>query len=392
MTRPIALLALLVFPCAASAGENLIVNADFEQGLPGWHNFWSRTGEGSAAIDTEKVHGGKQAVRVDHPGHKDWSLAQGKWLSVSPGQIYDLSGWVQVKGEGYAELGVILRDTADKVIDWSYGGQATHATDQWRLLRSRFLVPADVKSMQVRLIGYESATVWFDDARLESQGTVDAMRRTDLPRMLQKSNPLVEVSFDTADARLSLHDRRTGRRWDQWARSPSIVLDARTTDNGLTIGLLDPTTLLRIAATVRLEPDKPEVALEISASGEMGRAIDFPQPFAADRESLLIMPVNEGISYPAADESIEPAFYHLYGGHGLCMAWYGQTDGRQGLMTLVETPDDAAVRMLRRDGLLCLVPEWQAQKGQFGPTCCWTTAATWPCANATGVTPNRSAC
>jgi hypothetical protein len=37
-------------------------------------------------------------------------------------------------------------------------------------------------------------------------------------------------------------------------------------------------------------------------------------------------------------------------------------------MTIVETPDDAAVRVPRLDGLLCLAPEWMPQKGQFGPT------------------------
>ncbi len=47
--------------------------------------------------------------------------------------------------------------------------------------------------------------------------------------------------------------------------------------------------------------------------------------------------MNEGISYPAGDASIPPAYHYFYGGHGLCMAWYGQTDGRRGVMTIVET-------------------------------------------------------
>jgi hypothetical protein len=37
------------------------------------------------------------------------------------------------------------------------------------------------------------------------------------------------------------------------------------------------------------------------------------------------------------------------------------------MMAVVETPDDAAVRVPRRNGLLYLQPEWQPQKGQFGP-------------------------
>ena len=57
----------------------------------------------------------------------------------------------------------------------------------------------------------------------------------------------------------------------------------------------------------------------------------------------------------------------LYGGHGLCMPWYGTVEGDAGWMAIIETPDDAAVSIPRRDGLLGLVPEWEPQKQRFGP-------------------------
>ena len=80
----------------------------------------------------------------------------------------------------------------------------------------------------------------------------------------------------------------------------------------------------------------------------------------------LILPVNEGISYPVDDASLEPMWYHLYGGHGLCMPWWGMTDGKAGVMALVETPNDAAVSIPRIDGRLCLAPLWLPEKQQFG--------------------------
>jgi hypothetical protein len=48
------------------------------------------------------------------------------------------------------------------------------------------------------------------------------------------------------------------------------------------------------------------------------------------------------------------------------MAWYGVTDLERGLMTLVETPDDAAVGVPRQEGRLCLAPEWEPERGEFG--------------------------
>jgi hypothetical protein len=76
--------------------------------------------------------------------------------------------------------------------------------------------------------------------------------------------------------------------------------------------------------------------------------------------------MNEGISYPVEDTSIEPFSLVAYGGHGICMAFWGVTDGVQGHMAIIETPDDASIRIERLDGLLAIAPQWDAQRGKFG--------------------------
>ena len=105
----------------------------------------------------------------------------------------------------------------------------------------------------------------------------------------------------------------------------------------------------------------------MAADGQMDGNHRFPAPFETVPGEFLILPVNEGISYPVDDESLRPMSYYLYGGHGLCMGWWGTTDGQRAMMAIVETPDDARVGLPRIDGLLCEVPEWAPQKGQFGP-------------------------
>ena len=79
-----------------------------------------------------------------------------------------------------------------------------------------------------------------------------------------------------------------------------------------------------------------------------------------------MVPLNEGISYPVEDKSVEPLRLIAYGGHGICMAFWGVTDDRQGYAAIIETPDDAAIRMQRLEGRLAIAPEWDSQKGQFG--------------------------
>jgi hypothetical protein len=374
--RLLAAVCLVAFAQAAAAQRsdsskpadlgNLLVNGDFEQGMAGWSDFWARTPEGKLALDNHERHGSGHAARIEYAGHQDWSLARQRPLDVKPGQIYELTGWVRVQGTGNTSLCVTLRGEKDQVIDWAFAEKTAEAAEDWQLLRSRFVVPLSARTMLPRLIGFGPATIWFDDARLDLRGSIDELRRKDLPVELRASNPFLDVALQTADGTLSVTDRRCGRRWSQWPRSPAIVLDARLAKSGFDLTMFDPATMLRLESKIRLDPQRAEVALELAGSGEMSAHVAFPQPFVSDKETFLILPLNEGISYPAVDTSIEPAYHCFYGGHGLCMAWYGQTDGRQAAMTIMETPDDAGVRMMRHEGLLSLSPEWEPQKGQVG--------------------------
>jgi hypothetical protein len=191
----------------------------------------------------------------------------------------------------------------------------------------------------------------------------------ELPESLTLASAQLEVTFRPADATFAVTDRRgpTPTAWRQRPGGPLTVLEARQAGDGLHLTLLDPESMLRIAVVVRLEPERPELVVTLASDGALSSPVAFPLPFVSQQGMSLILPVNEGIAYPAADTTVEPMHYHLYGGHGLCMPWYGLTDGRRGLMAIVETPDDAAVRVPRLDGLLHLAPQWVPQKGRFGP-------------------------
>ena len=228
------------------------------------------------------------------------------------------------------------------------------------------IIPRGAATILPRLIGYGPSTVWFDGASLERVGTVQELRTGDLPDVLTARNDSLEVALDTSDGTFSVVDRPSGRKWTQTAGTNLFLLDAKPMVDGFDLQLLDQTGTLRIEAKIRLDGRLPELLVELSSEGEMHDTISFPAPFVSRPGTLLVMPVNEGISYPADDETLQPMHYHLYGGHGLSMGWWGATDGERGLMAIVETPDDAAVRVERIDGLLSLMPEWQPQKGQFG--------------------------
>jgi hypothetical protein len=194
------------------------------------------------------------------------------------------------------------------------------------------------------------------------------LRRQGLPTAVTISNAAISVTLQTVEATFAVRDCRTNRTWGQ--RAPGarlVVLEAKADRHAMDLKLLDPVSMSEVAAWARLDGDTAELVVGLRAEGEMEAPLAWPAPFASARGQLLILPVNEGISYPTDDESLPAMHYYLYGGHGLCMPWYGAVEGDAGWMAIIETPDDAAVSIPRRDGLLGLVPEWEPQKQRFGP-------------------------
>jgi len=180
------------------------------------------------------------------------------------------------------------------------------------------------------------------------------------------SSDAILVTVETDDGTMSVTDKRTGQAWRQKALVKGKVTDASQTADGIEMTWRQPGLNLAVRAKLRLDADKPEFTVELSAEGSLTSALSFPHPFVTEAGTYLLVPMNEGISYPVDDETIKPRWLAAYGGHGICMAFWGATDGQRGQMTIIETPDDMSIYMQRADGKLCIEPKWESQKGNFG--------------------------
>jgi hypothetical protein len=123
---------------------------------------------------------------------------------------------------------------------------------------------------------------------------------------------------------------------------------------------------MTVELEARLEADQPELTLSLGAAGRMRLSLNYPYPFDAGTNEHLVLPMNEGISFPVGDATTPLFRLIAYGGHGICMAFWGVTGGAAGHMGLIETPDDAAVQMSRADGRTLAGVAWDPQKGDFG--------------------------
>ena len=193
---------------------------------------------------------------------------------------------------------------------------------------------------------------------------------------LSVSNTAISVTLDTTDATLSVTDKRTGRTWQQKPLTKGKVIQSSIGKDGIKITWRHPGLGMDVKMKLQLDADNPEFTLAFSAKGNLKWSLGFPHPFVTPLPSAegrkggtyLVVPMNEGISYPVEDKSIDTRWLIAYGGHGICMAFWGVTDGQRGHMAIIETPNDAAIRIHRIDDKLCIAPQWQSQKGQFGYT------------------------
>jgi len=183
---------------------------------------------------------------------------------------------------------------------------------------------------------------------------------------LTLSNTAIDVKIDDDNGAISVTDKRTGFTWRQKAAADTKVKAISKTATGANMTVVYPGLESEVAVELQLEPDKPEFTVALLAGGNLIRAMAFPHPFVTEAGTYLVIPMNEGISYPVDDKTIDEQYLVAYGGHGICMAFWGVTAGQKGHIAIIETPDDASIHIRRVDGNLCVSPQWQPQKGQFG--------------------------
>jgi hypothetical protein len=348
-----------------SAVLNLVPNGDFEKGLSDWRGLWTReSNAGQVVLDMQTYHRGTCSARIEHWGKQDWSFDPNAWVDVKSGDLFELEAWVRIQGNGHVTLGVVAYDKRDSVLDWQFAGRTLTGPKGWTSLLCRFFIPQNIVKIHPRLTGDSISVVWLDDFSLAKRGNVIYKEQSE---ELTIKNAAISVTLHTGDVTLSVYDKRTGGTWSQQPLMPDALLkEAHLMDHGIKMVCYHASSAAAMIVSLELHDDLPELTMTISMEGALPIRLQFPNPFVTETGTYLVVPVNEGVSYPVDDTSIEPMEFIAYGGHGICMAFWGVTDGEKGHMAIIETPDDAFIRINRLSGKLCVSPGWDSQKGEFG--------------------------
>ena len=214
----------------------------------------------------------------------------------------------------------------------------------------------------------------------------------------QRRMPSSPCPSTLAMGRLSVTDKRTGQRWRQQATAQGKLDGLVAEPRGIKATWQDSRTGLDVQVSVQVDQAKPEFTVTLSAQGNLKRSLRYLHPFVTEPGTYLVVPMNEGISYPVEDATVETRKLIAYGGHGICMPFWGVTDGQRGLhgdhrdagrCVDLASPASTASCASRPNG---------SRRGANSATragcatCSSTAAATWPCASAIAPTRKRPAC
>ncbi len=329
---------------------------------------WARQPE--CVTESVMAEDGKNVIRVEHTGDKDWSLSGGQRVEVEPGDVLRLCGRVKSQGPGAVSISVITRDAAGETLNWTYASRQIRDQQRWTDLQAEFVVPRGVATVEPRVVGTQQATAWIDGMSLTKIGAYALADDDAAPATLE--NRFLKVELDVTQGVFHVTDKRTGRVW-----SPNVPgmqgFWATPTDKADIFVMMNLESMESFVVSMMLDANAPELIVSVTGDGPMQREIMYPPAFVSQPGDRLIVPVNEGVGYPVEMRDIRVGRLIAYGGHGVCMAFWGQVDDATGagMMGILETPDDAAIEIAPRkyaaDGreLLEVGPVWEPSMHAF---------------------------
>lgn len=194
-------------------------------------------------------------------------------------------------------------------------------------------------------------------------------------------NEFLQVSVDPETARFSVKDLRTGQTWEQSKVGYVRLSEVSVSNHRLRAVLAGPDGVTARLA-MELLPDSAELLVRISAEADqpIARRLAYPYPFLPDEQDLFILPEHEGVGIPVSDFGVmdkkyasehvaAPVYnklYRFFCGHDLSMTFWGYAGKTGSVMSIVETPDDAALRVQTVDQKLAGGIEWDSSRGQWG--------------------------
>lgn len=299
-------------------------------------------------------------TRVEHRGQRDWSLETGEALRLKGGDIVELRAVGRRLGR--ASLSASVFDAGGQSLGWLMGSTLLSASERPQLTVARFVAPPRAATFHPRIVGEGPGTAWVSELKGLVVGNIEERSSRVPARTTVTRRPLRLTVLRSGD--VEVLDLRNRRAWHTSGVERGLVpIQIKASGASISVTGIEVQTALERTATFTLDGDQVRITLQ--GEGVLSD-LGYPGGFATPRGSTIVVPMNEGIGYPVEDPATPNWTLEGYGGHGICMPWWGVVDRGAACLTLVETADDMGLRLHRAEGLAVARPVWEGQKGLFG--------------------------
>ena len=343
-----------------------------------WYT-WSRD-EGKI-ISTVSNLESKPLFEFSHNSDLDYSISISKHIPISKNSNYIITANAFI-GQGELSPCFITRDYDGNVIDWVAGISTIKEGNGYQAVSAIISVDSTkVATIEPRFIGYNHSKVKIINTKVQ-EFSMDNLEKT---KIIQ--NDILKVECFTQTASFTITDKRNGKVYSQSQDSFSsiIILDSKTlsTENQITLigyntndktnvyfrATLNDDSVEYDFTTSNISSEKPFNKSE-TINSPFSQNVCFPQKTICSSKDYLVIPMNEGIRFDGTDSSMPTMDLVAFSGHGISMPFFGITDGTAGFISIIKTPDDAALRLARDhfSKLNCAGIAWYNQKGLFGYT------------------------
>ena len=127
---------------------SLIRNGGFERGTT---DFWFLTSSGTLTVDNSNQKYGDYCGKYTAVGDLSEAIMSSDYISCNPGDLINISGWINTPGTGQVALYTLLYDSDYSYVTYQELG-LKDATGSYQLLSNQLLIPDNIGYIR---IGYE---------------------------------------------------------------------------------------------------------------------------------------------------------------------------------------------------------------------------------------------
>lgn len=351
---------------------------------------WYVWGRSSNKIKTSTTNGEYQ---LKYNSTDDFSMTPCDGIKTENKNAYIFYSEVLVT-EGSVGTCFVIRNSDDEVINWRSSFKNATANKKWQPCFSIITVDENVSladkylSDEIKNRNVTKIQPYF----MGDGNTVCKIRNVSFSKykikkseneIVQIENENLKVTFNALGANMKILDKRIGKEYECLENSENtiVISNCTSTENSFTAEAFDSNDLRKIFFTCKLNEDELDCSLSDSFTSsnkysavspctedEMTSEYNFPSSIKVSSSEYYVLPIDEGITFYGDDKDMLTGDFANNTGHGICMPFFGATDGSSSWMFVFETPDDAALRLNRNNGMNCSSPVWYSQKGSFGYT------------------------